>query len=59
MLVISVWLEPAADEPFRARITVERDLDVRRRGTTAVWKVSDLFERVETWVHELVQTGDG
>jgi hypothetical protein len=55
VLVISIWLEAAAEPAFRARITVERDLDARRRQSVVVSDVPELLRRVQTWVDELMR----
>jgi hypothetical protein len=55
VLVISVWLEPEAEAAFRARLTVERDLDARRRGTVVVSEVPALLDHVEAWVRDVAE----
>jgi hypothetical protein len=57
VLVLRVWIEPAASESLRARITAERDLEARERVSAVAASVPQILEIVRDWVEEFAATG--
>jgi hypothetical protein len=57
VLVLRVWIEPAADAAVRARITAERDLETSRRISVAASGVPQIIDVVRDWIEQFAQNG--
>lgn len=52
VLVIRIWIEPAAPHEVRARITTSRDLTHGHDGVSAAGSVAEVEEVVSRWLRD-------
>jgi hypothetical protein len=58
VLVLRVWIDPAAGGALRARITTEGDLTARERISVAAGSAPEIIDVVRSWIEEFVVGGD-